>query len=381
MPWEQDAAGNPIEGRGERFVTRHEIDFPIDAAPFKVVPYALGEIGTWGADLNGNQIERAFGQVGVRASLPLWRVNPGIRDPLFNLNGLAHKVVFDAEVSYAEANENFDEFVLFDELDDNSIEEIRRRFFEDGFGGPLFPNFFDNSGVVNFIDPRFDPRFYAIRSGIQGVVSAPTFELVEDHTVARFGMRHRLQTKRGAPGQERIVDWLIFDAGAAYFPDADRDNIGADVGLINFNALWNLGDRFSIVSDGFYDTFGDGLRTYSGGVQIGRPSRINSYLGYRTINGPATADLLIANLYYRPSPKWILGLDTVVDLSPAGNIGQSALVSRIGESLLTTIRVNVDESKDNIGFSFLIEPRFLPRKSLTRRSGLEVLPAGVDYLE
>ncbi|MEM1304540.1 MAG: organic solvent tolerance protein OstA, partial [Planctomycetota bacterium] len=227
FPWEQDpTTGDPIDARGERLVTRHEIDYPINLAPFKVVPYALGEVGTWGSDLEGNDLQRAYGQFGVRASLPMWRVNPNVRDPLFNLNGLAHKIVFDAELSYADANENYDQLPLYDELEDNSLEELRRRFFEPGFGGPLQPTFYDNTGAVNSIDAKFDPRFYAIRSGIQGVVSAPTFELAEDQIVARLGMRHRLQTKRGAPGQQRIVDWLIFDANAAYFPDADRDNLG-----------------------------------------------------------------------------------------------------------------------------------------------------------
>ena len=97
----------------------NEIDYPLDFAPFKVVPYALGEFGHWGADLNGNDIQRLWGQVGVRASIPFWAVDPTVRDPLFNLNGLAHKVVFDAEASYADANQNFTEFPLYDELDDD----------------------------------------------------------------------------------------------------------------------------------------------------------------------------------------------------------------------------------------------------------------------
>lgn len=381
LPWEQDAMGNPISGSGERLVTRHEIDLPINLAPFKVVPYALGEVGTWGADLQGNDIQRAYGQVGVRASLPMWRVNPNVRDPLFNLNGLAHKVVFDAEVSYADANENFDQFPLYDELEDNAFEDLRRRLFEPGFGGLLAGGFYDDSGAVNAINARFDPRFYAIRSGVQGLVATPSFELVEDQAVARVGMHHRLQTKRGAPGQQRIVDWLVFNASAAYFPRANRDNIGADVGMINYDALWNLGDRFSVVADGYLDTFGSGLRTYSGGVRLGRPSRINSYIGYRTISGPFAADLLTTSIYYRPTPKWVLGATAVVDFSPAGNIGQSVLVSRIGESLVSSLRVNVDESKNNVGVSFLVEPRFLPRTGVARRSGLEIPPAGAEYLE
>src|SRR5262249_32000664 len=51
LPWEVDAAGNRIDGAGERFTTRQELDLPIDVAPFKVVPYVLGEAAHWGADI------------------------------------------------------------------------------------------------------------------------------------------------------------------------------------------------------------------------------------------------------------------------------------------------------------------------------------------
>lgn len=372
FPWEANV-------QGERFVTRQEIDLPLDFAPFKVVPYALGEFAHWGADINGDEVQRAYMQGGVRASIPFWAVNPNVRDPLFNLNGLAHKVVFDAELSYADANENVDRLVLYDELEDDSLEDIRRRFF--------FPNFatdvgaFYNLGPPPTIGQRFDPRFYAIRSGIQGSVSSPTTELVEDLTALRMGMRHRLQTKRGVPGQERIVDWLTFDANATWFPNENRDNLGNEFGLIDYDLVWNLGDRFAIVSDGYADLFGEGLRTVSGGFRINRPSRGNVYVGYRTIRGPFSADVITATANYRLSPKWIAGASTVLDFSEAGNIGQSLLLSRIGESLIATMSVNVDESKDNVGVSFFVEPRFLPRTGLSRRTGIDIPPPSYQYLE
>ena len=352
-----------IDGDGERVATRQEIDAPIDFSPFKIVPYALGELAHWGSDIGGEDLQRAYLQTGVRASIPMWAVNPAVQDPLFNLNGLAHKVVFDAELSYADANENYDDLPLYDALDDDALEEIRRNLFN-----PPFP-------------VRFDPRFYAIRSGIQSWVTSPTTELVEDQTAVRLGMRHRLQTKRGAPGQQRIVDWLTFDSNISLFPDANRDNFGEELGLADYDLQWRLGDRFTIVSDGFADVFDDGLRTISGGVRVNRPSRANVYLGYRTIRGPFSADLITATVNYRSGPKWLLTGSTVIDFSEAGNIGQSFSLSRIGESLIATVGVRVDESKDNIGFSFLVEPRALPRLSLTRRTGIDIPPAGVEYLE
>ena len=365
FPWEVSPTGSAFEG--ERLATRQEIDLPIDLSPYgapvKVVPYFLGEVAHWGADLNGEDRQRAYLQTGVRASAPFWAVNPNVRDPLFNLDGLAHKVVFDFEASYADANEDFQDLPLYDELEDNSLEEIRRRVFN-----PTIP-------------ATADPRFYLVRSGIQGWVASPTTEVVDDLSVVRMGMRHRLQTKRGAPGQQRVVDWFTLDTNASLFPEDARDNFGETIGLVDYDMSWHLGDRFTVVSDGFLDLFTDGLQTFSAGVVMNRPSRGNAYLGYRSIRGPFNSDLLIARLNYRLGPKWIASATSVVDFGEAGNIGQNVAVSRIGESLIVTLGANVDEGKGNISYSLLIEPRFLPRTSLTRKTGIDVPPAGAYGLE
>jgi hypothetical protein len=372
LPWEVDSGGVlPIDGAGERFVTRQELDFPFNFAPFKVVPYVLGELGHWGADIDAGDIDRAYGQVGLRASIPFWAVDPTVRDPLFNLNGLAHKVVFDAEVSYADASRDVTRFPLYDELDDDAIEEFRRRLFVAPFGGSL-------AGTFN---PKFDPRFYAVRTGIQSWVAAPTSEVVDDLTAVRLGMRHRLQTKRGAIGEERIIDWVTFDSNVTWFPDQNRDNFGEDFGLADYDLRWHIGDRFSILSDGAADFFSQGLRTIAIGGLLNRPAIGNAYLGFRTIDGPFTANVINATLNYRMSPKWIGSASTSVDLGSTGNIGQSFYASRLGESLIASVGAHVDESKGNVGVSFLVEPRFLPTLSVTRRTGIEVPPAGAFGLE
>ncbi|MEX2309719.1 MAG: organic solvent tolerance protein OstA [Pirellulales bacterium] len=377
LPWEVDGAGARITGEGERLVTRQEIDWPIDVAPFKVVPFALGELAHWGQDINGNDLQRAYAHTGVRASIPFWHADPTIRDPIFNLNGLAHKVVFEVEASYADATRDMTQLPLYDELEDDTHEEFRRRLFFPPFGGGLLPYYM--AGPT--IDPKFDPRFYALRSGLQGWVTSPSTEIADDLALVRFGMRHRLQTKRGAPGEERIIDWLTFQTNSTWFPVEDRDNFGAPLGLFDYDLRWHLGDRFSILSDGAADTFGDGLRTASIGMLLNRPARGNFYLGFRTLSGPFEAHVLTAAINYRMSAKWIGSASASVDFGDAGNIGQSVAFSRIGESLIATVGGHVDESKDNVGVSFLLEPRFLPTLSATRKTGIEVPPAGAFGLE
>ncbi|TWT90965.1 LPS-assembly protein LptD [Pseudobythopirellula maris] len=355
----------PWEGKfeGERAVTRQEIDLPLNFDPVKVVPFFLGEAAHWGSDLTRNDEQRLYLHTGVRASVPFWAVNPDIRDPLFNLNGLAHKVVLEGEISYADATRNVTGLPLYDQLEDNPYEEIRRRLF----GLPLAAT--------------DDPRFYLVRSGEQGWVTSPVTEIADDLQVARLGMRHRLQTKRGPAGAEHIVDWFTFDSNASFYPEADRDNFGESFGLIDYDMKWHIGDRFTVLSDGFTDLFGDGLRTIAGGVSFNRPSRGNVYVGYRSIRGPFDSDLLIARVNYRTGPKWIASASAVVDFGDAGNIGQNFALSRIGESLIVTTGISVDESKGNVGLNFMVEPRFMPRLNLTRRTGIDVPPSGAYGLE
>ena len=139
---------------------------------------------------------------------------------------------------------------------------------------------------------KFDERFYALRYGLQRWVSSPSTEIADDLLQARVGVEQRWQTKRGPPGRERIVDWMVLDVEGIYFPDANRDNFGQEFGLIDYDYRWHIGDRFSILSDGFADFFGDGLRTVSVGALMSRPQVGSLYVGYRTVDGPFNSNIL-----------------------------------------------------------------------------------------
>lgn len=365
LPWE-GPPGSTLEG--ERLATRQELDLPFMVGGVKVVPFVLGELAQWGEALDGDRLQRAYIHTGVRASVPFWAVFPNVQDPLFNLNGLSHKVVFDAEASYADANQNFTDLPLYDPINDINIIEMNRRTFT----GLLPPE---------IKDPKFQAPFYAFRSGLQGWVTSPSTEIADDLMALRLGMRHRWQTKRGGPGRQHIVDWLTIDSNVTYFPDPNRDNFGQEVGLFDYDVRWHLGDRFTILSDGFADFFGDGLKTASAGVLLNRPTKGNAYVGVRSIGGPIESNALLASYSYRMSEKWISSAGAAYDFSDTGNIGQSLSITRIGESLFFTSGITFDSSKDNLGFILAVEPRFFPKSNLTRRTGIEVPPAGAFGVE
>ena len=356
---------------GVRAGTRHEIDFPIQFGPSKIVPYALGDVTYWQEDLSGNDLTRAYGQVGVRASLPMWRVDPAIQSTLWNVNGLAHKVNFELDISYSDASQDLSELPLFDPLDDDAQEHFRRRFAFNTFG--ILPG-----GDVPL---QYDERFFALRSNLQGNVTSPSAEIADDLALIKFGVRQRWQTKRGLPGRERIIDWITFDVQTILFPDANRDNFGSDFGLFDYDFRWHLGDRFSIVSDGYADFFSQGLRTVSVGANLSRPGSGDLYVGLRSIEGPISSNTITTALTYRMSEKWGTKLGGQYDFGEAGSIGQSASVVYIGESFLMQFGVNYDVSRDNVGFRFGFEPRFLPKPRLFRPGGQAIAPAGSRWLE
>jgi hypothetical protein len=367
LAWERDFGA---QYEGLRAASRQELSLPLEWGPTKIVPYALGEVAYWKEDLDQNELSRVLGQGGIRASLPFWRADPTVRSTLFNLNGMAHKVVLEADLFWADADANLDGLPLYDALDDDSVEYFRRTFCANVFDCP----------PGSFVPLPFDERYYALRSGLQRWVTSPSTEIAGDLTAMRLAARQRWQTKRGLPGQQRVVDWITLDLEGFVYPDPERDNFGQEVGLLSYDFRWHLGDRFTVLSDGQTDFFTNGLRTISLSALVTRPGSLRYLIGTRSIEGPISSTLLYGSTSFRLSPKWIVNYASTYDFGTTGNIGQRAEIVRIGESFLVGLGFNYDASRDNFGVQFGIEPRFLARR-LGRVGGMPISPVGVAGLE
>ncbi len=370
LPWEVDSLGSTWDTRsGLHTATRHELDLPLPVGPFKFTPYVLGELAYWDQDIDGRDVSRAYGQAGIRGSLPLWSADPNVRNSLLNLNGMAHKVTLDADVFWADSDQQMKRFPLYEPLDDDSTEHFQRRFIQ-----------YEYTDLGLDLPRKFDARDFAFRSGMQNWVTAPSTEIVDDLVLATVGLRQRWQTKRGPPGQERVIDWVVLDVEGSFFPEQDRDNFGQLFGMLNYDFRWHLGDRFTLLSDGFFDFFDSGLQTASIGGLISRPQRGNVYLGFRTMNGPFKSDVVRLAVNYRMSRKWIANAGGTIALGDTGNVSENVSFTRIGESLLVRVGVYADQSRDNVGVNFSIEPRFLSG-SLSRVGGVPISPIGAFGLE
>jgi hypothetical protein len=371
-----------VDAHGLRAATRNEFDLPFQAGPVKIVPYALGEVAYWGAgqfdpttsDVTGS-LDRAYGQFGLRATLPMWSVNPAIQSELWNVNGVAHKVVFGGEFLYANATGNdLGKIPIYDEIDDNNIQAIRRRLaFED------YPAIAPPPLTPFQVPLQFDERFYALRRDVMGWVTGPT-EIAGDVTEIKLDIDQRWQTKRGIPGQEHVVDWIALDTDFEIFPDPTQ-NFGSAAGLLDYDFHWFVGDRLTVVSYGGYDFFSDGQRYTTVGGFISRPPRGSFYLGFSDYEGPIASDVFTASYTYRMTQKWLSTLGTSFDIRNQGNIGENIRLTRVGESFLFTMAVNVDVSRGNVGFSVALVPRFLGHDPSVTRGTIDVPPAGLYGLE
>ena len=344
------------------FSTRHELDLPFQLGPVKTTPYVLGEYGFWGRGVESKNVSRLYGRVGLRLNLPIWKVDSEVKSQTWYLNGLAHKMNLTVDGSYSDANKNYNKLVLFDQVDDWQVEDFRRRYSVTTFAGK-------GAGYSDAIPVRFDERYYAIRQGeFGGLVTSPSSELVDDLQLVRLGWNNRWQTKRGPVGTERVVDWITFNVGMNLYPKKS-DNFGKVPGMLDYDASWQLGDRFAILSSGLYDFWGSGQKITRLGVQRRRPGLSSCYLGVDRLNGPIDSTYLNLDITYRTSERWGLGFSNSYDLSEGFNIGQKLTISRIGESFVFTLGASRNESKDNWGVSLSVEPVFMFDKD-KREEGL-----------
>ena len=330
---------------GGVFMTRHELNLPFNVGPVQLVPYAMGEAAYWGEDATGDGLDRFVGSAGVRGSVLFWRVFPYVQSQILNLNGLAHKMVFDWDYSFTDVSRRLGRIPQYNEFDDNSQERFRQRFLINTFVGVL--------------PAEFEPRFYAVRTGAGRSVTAAYHELIDQQQVLRFGWRHRWQTKDGPPDRLRIKDWMKLDLEGAFFPNADRDNFGEDLGLLSGRYSWLVGDRTRLLANAYYDLFDNSQKLWSVGVLSQRSSRGSIYAGVRQVKGGGfDSQIVTSSFSYAMSPKWISTLGTAYDLGEQQNRGQSLTITRVGADFLIHFGASFDESKGNAGIAVAIEPRF-----------------------
>ncbi|HNX26312.1 MAG TPA: hypothetical protein PKK48_02795 [Phycisphaerae bacterium] len=223
--------------------TRQEVSLPLRVdtpyGPLNVAPYLVGRVTGWSDTLPSESGgTRPYIQAGVRSNMSFWRVYNNAKSRLFDVNRLRH--VITPEVV----------------------------FYTSAAGGPS------------------QEDLYQLDEGIENI---------NDTTGVLLSLKQRLETKRGAPGQERTVDWMRlnidfawFDKNAEYTPgngtfyfDRPEDSIARR--YVGFDYSWNISDRTVLMADAKYDIEEGRLDIANVGIAIQRDPRLSYFAGFRYI--------------------------------------------------------------------------------------------------
>jgi hypothetical protein len=331
-----------------RFDVMQELDLPLALGPVKLVPYVKADLAEYTNDLNNEEIGRVWGGAGVRASIPFTRLYPDVQSELFNLDGINHKIVLSANYFYADSNEPYNRFPQLDRLNDDASDQLVRdiRLF--------YPFILPSRAAQLTLGPQYDPQNVANRRLVD--TSIDTLDAMD---VFQVDLRQRLQTKRGFPGSEHIVDWMTLDVSASFYPDAKRDNFNSTIGEIEYNYLWNIGDRTSLSASGLIDPYAGGAHIYSVGANFNRPDRTSFYLGYLQVE-PLQSRAVVGSVTYIFSPKYSMSVTSSYDFGQNTALGTIVAVTRTGTDMQVTLGATYSALTNSFGILFEIVPNLVP---------------------
>ncbi len=371
MPYDPISNTSGIFSAG-RFWTSHELDMPLNFFnAVRLVPYVQGQLAGWSDQLGGGPLlhqpsgamGRYWGAAGARAEMTFWKKYTGVSSEILNVHGLNNKISLFVDARAAYSNIKLQQIAVQDDLDDNTYEFVRRYLAITSFTG----------GVLPF---PYDPRHYILRNMLSPITG--TTDIQASINTVQLGVHQRLQTKRGAAGRRRIVDFMTMDATTTYFPTAARDNFGTPWGLTQYNYQWYIGDRTSIISQGWFEFFKlvgsqplsnnnvtgynpNGLNVITTGINLSRPPRANIFLGYTIIDtGPIHTSALNTSISYWLSPKWYGTFGNSYDFGSGVDLATMFTFTRIGADYLTTIGLSVDPQRGSYQAAVQITPRMSP---------------------
>jgi hypothetical protein len=335
-----------------RFDFGQELSLPFDLGPFKLAPYGTLDLTYYSHDLTGDDRGRFIGGGGLRGSIPFSRLYDDASSELFNVRGLYHKVMVGANYYVSHSDTPFTQLPLLDRLNDDAVDQGWRNMvpfqpqYTQGVNGLLL----SQAGNPNDL---FNPQRYLIRRLVTNSI-----DTIDSIQVLQMDVRQRLQTKRGYPGLEHTVDVFTLDLSGSYFPEANRDNFGKPLAFLEYNALWNVGDRTAIQSAGWFDPYNNGTRYWNAGVFLDRPDRTNFYVGYRQTD-PLNSKAVTATVGYQMSRRYYVNMGVSYDFGIQQALSNSFTLTRTGSDLTMTIGVTYNALVNNFGVQFLIVPNIV----------------------
>jgi hypothetical protein len=329
-----------------RFDLIQELSLPFTLGPLRLVPYGVLDLTQYTEDLTDEARGRFYVAGGLRGSIPFTRLYPDVQSDLFNLNGINHKIVFSGNYYIAHSDTPYTQLPQLDPLNDLPTDAALRDI------KPREPQFNPGNGVFISTSPLFDPQIYAIRRLVMNRVD--TLDNIE---VLQGDILQRLQTKRGYPGQQHIVDWMTLGLSASYFPSTNY-NFGESFSILEYNWVWNIGDQTQLYSSGMTYPAGEkGMSVFDIGTSFLRSDRTSISVEYRQID-PLESRAINSSFSYVFSPKYAMTASVNYDFGTGSQFNQLT-VTRIGTDLQVSLGFYYDSVFKTFGVNFEVLPTIL----------------------
>lgn len=307
-------------GSTARADTRQEVGLPVDAGPWRFVPFVAGRGTVWDESPYDGGLARGFGIAGVRGSMYFTRIYPGLRSSLFDVDGVRHIIKPNITAWTSESNHDKEDLFPYDE----TVEEI---------------------------------------AATDGVT---------------VGFRQRFQTKRGAGDNRRIVDVLTHDLELGVFNDAESDEItngftsfsrpenSISHNYVNSSIIWRINDRTALLSESNYDLNDAQLDVLNVSVAVERTPRFSYLIGYRFID-EGESNLLGFDMNYRLTEKHTLAVRELFDLDRGRTLDFTIAVIRKFPRWYGALSFELDQAEDDFGVSVSLWPEGLSQAALGSR--------------
>ena len=319
--------------------SRQEIDYPIDAGQFKVVPYVMGRYTGYSDSPDGDPQNRLIAGTGLRATTSFWKVDDTAESDLFDIHRVRHVIEPEVDLFASGTTVDRDDLYIYDDTTDgiNGVSAasfwIRQRW-QTKRGGP---------GMWRSVD------FFTFDVGITGFSNTPDDVSNPDRAYAETlnaNGTFDYNTKEFGPQSNRGFRGLFFEST----PEASeaRSNIAA-------NTSWRISDTTLMLGDANWNIRQQELATAAVGLLVGRGDRVTYYAGLRYI-GLIDSTIASFSTTYELSEKYTINFAAAVDLASTSSKGGSVSVVRKFDRFYAGIGAYYDAVERQSGFTISLYP-------------------------
>jgi hypothetical protein len=311
--------------------SRQELDYPINAGSFKVVPYVFARYTAYSQGVVPPAVQRQQLTIptevtvsgdrnrllaggGLRLTTSFWKVDNSVESDLFDLHRLRH--IIDPEL-----------------------------------------NIFGSAGNVD------QDRVF---------IYDPMVDAVNDVEAVQLALRQRWQTKRGGPGRWRSVDVFTLNLYANFFGNQPQNRFrdptdfrgmyfysNPEASLsrnsANADATWRISDSTTVLSDVEQNLDKSKLATAAVGVAVQRSDRLTYFVGNRYI-ADLDSNVVTLEAVYQLDQKYSISASESIDLAQNKDVSYNFSLTRNFDNVSLSASADYDQATNNKGFSFGIQP-------------------------